>query len=83
VWDVLEDDPIKAQNLKLRSALMIAISQQIQKGQLNQTEAASRLGISQPRVSALMQGKLEAFRLDALVNFAHRLGLQVSMNIAV
>ena len=25
VWDALEDDPVRAQNLKLRSALMIEI----------------------------------------------------------
>lgn len=82
VWDALEDDPIKAENLKLRSELMMAINKKIFKEGLNQTEAAERLTISQPRVSALTQGKIESFRLDALVNFAHRLGLHVSIKIA-
>ncbi len=56
VWDALEDDPIKAENLKLRSQLMIAISERIAEKGLNQTEAARRLNITQPRVSALLQG---------------------------
>lgn len=82
VWDALEDDPIKAENMKLRSALMSAITKRIEEGKLTQTQAAKKLDISQPRVSTLIQGKIESFRLDTLVNLAHRLGLHVSINIA-
>jgi predicted XRE-type DNA-binding protein len=82
VWDALEDDPVKAENMKLRSALLMAITTRIKEEGFNQTQAAQRLNITQPRVSALMQGKIEKFRLDTLVNFAHQLGLQVSLQIA-
>ena len=82
VWDALEDDPIKAENLKLRSTLMMVIAERIAAEGLNQTEAAKQLNITQPRVSALLKGKIEDFRLDTLVNLAHQLGLQVSIQIA-
>ena len=82
VWDALEDDPIKAQNLKLRSALMMAISEHIEEVKVTQVEAAKLLHITQPRVSALIKGKIEEFRLDTLINMAHRLGLHVTMQIA-
>jgi predicted XRE-type DNA-binding protein len=82
VWDALEDDPVRVQNLKLRSAAMIKIIEKIRVMNLTQVEAAKILGISQPRVSALIQGKINRFRLDSLVNFAHRLGLKVSIGIA-
>ena len=82
VWDALEEDPIKAENMKLRSALMIAISEYIEKMNITQSEAAKKLHITQPRVSALTKGKIEEFRLDALINMAHRLGLHVTMQIA-
>ena len=82
VWDALEDDPIKAENLKLRSKLMMAIAERIAAEGLNQTEAAKQLNITQPRVSALLKGKIEDFRLDTLVNLAHQLGLQVSIQVA-
>ena len=82
VWDALEDDPVKAENMKLRSALHIAISEELKNRKLTQTKAASILGISQPRVSTLLKGNIESFRLDSLVNMAHRLGLHVSMRIA-
>ena len=82
VWDALESDPIKAENMKLRSALMIAISEHIEEMGLTQVEAARKLHITQPRVSSLTKGKIEEFRLDTLINIAHRLGLHVTMQIA-
>jgi len=82
VWDALEDDPVRVENLKLRSALLIAINEEIDARGLKQKDAAELLRITQPRISALKQGKVNDFRLDALVDIAHRLGLHVSMEIA-
>ena len=82
VWDALEDDPIRVQNLKLRSTAMIEITEKVTALGLTQTETAKLLAISQPRVSALLQGKINKFRLDSLVDMAHRLGLHVSIRIA-
>jgi predicted XRE-type DNA-binding protein len=83
VWDALEDDPIKAENLKLRSVLTMAICERIRCENLKQEDAVKRLNITQPRVSALLNGKIESFRLDTLVDMAHRLGFQVTIDIAV
>jgi predicted XRE-type DNA-binding protein len=82
VWDALEQDPVRAENLRLRSALLIEISQKIKSLGITQQEAARRLQVSQPRVSALLQGRIERFRLDSLVDMAHRLGLSVQISIA-
>ena len=82
VWDALEDDPVRAQNLKLRSALMIEIGKKIGELEITQSQAAKVLCISQPRVCALLQGKIESFRLDSLVDMAHRLDLNVSIRLA-
>ena len=82
VWDALEDDPVRQENLKLRSALMIEIAERIKDEGLTQTQAAEALHITQPRVSALLKGKINDFRLDSLVDIAHRLGMHVSINVA-
>ncbi|MCP4408603.1 MAG: XRE family transcriptional regulator [Gammaproteobacteria bacterium] len=82
VWDALEDDPVRRENLKLRSALMMEISERIKDQGLTQTQAAEMLHITQPRVSALLKGKINDFRLDSLVDMAHRLGMHVSINVA-
>ena len=81
VWDALEDDPIMAENMKLRSTLLMAITKNINSRDINQSEAAGLLEITQPRVSALLKGKIQDFRLDTLVNLAHRLGLHIDLKI--
>jgi predicted XRE-type DNA-binding protein len=70
VWDAIEDTPEEAENMKLRSALMIALKEHLTRAGLNQSEAAKLFGITQPRVSDLMRGKIGLFGLDALVNMA-------------
>ena len=82
VWDAIEDDPIRMQNLKLRSELMIQISEKLLSLGVTQTKASQILCISQPRVCALLQGKIDRFRLDSLVDMAHRLELNVSIHLA-
>lgn len=82
IWDALEDDPIRVENLKLRSALLIEITEVLKSRALTQQQAAELLHISQPRVSALLKGKINDFRLDSLVDIAHRLGLHVTLNVA-
>ena len=82
VWDALEDDPVRQENLKLRSVLMMQIAERIKDQGLTQTQAAEMLHITQPRVSALLKGKINDFRLDSLVDMAHRLGMHVSINVA-
>lgn len=82
VWDALEDDPIKRENLKLRSQLMIEINLKIDEDRKTQKELAEILETTQPRVSALRKGKINDFRLDMLVDFATRLGLRISLGVA-
>ena len=82
VWDAIEDDPVRVENLKLRSALMMQIAERIKSQGLTQAQAAEVLHITQPRISALINGKINDFRLDSLVDMAHRLGMHVSINVA-
>ena len=81
VWDALEDDPGIRENLKLRSELMIQIERHIKREKWTQVEAAKRLGVTQPRISNLMRGKINSFGLDMLVKMAVAAGLRVSMKV--
>lgn len=81
VWDAIEDTPEAAENMKLRSALMMALKEHIVRAGLSQAQAAKLFGVTQPRVSDLMRGKINLFALDALVNMAASAGLHVEMRI--
>jgi len=64
VWDAIEDTPVEAENLKLRSGLMMALKDYIATEGLSQIEAAKVFGVTQPRVSDLMRGKINLFSID-------------------
>jgi len=81
VWDAIEDTPATAANMKLRSGLMCALSEHLRQAKLSQRQAAELLGVTQPRVSDLMRGKIDLFGLDALVNMAVAAGLQVQLQL--
>ncbi len=82
VWDAIEDTPAAAENMKLRSALMMALEQHIRAQGWTQTEAARLLGVTQPRVSDLMRGKIDLFGIDTLVNMLTAAGLRVELHVA-
>jgi len=81
VWDALGDTPTEAENMKLRSSLMIAITEAVSAWHVTQMEAARRLGVTQPRLNDLLRGRVGRFSLDALVALAGRAGLVMHLAI--
>ena len=82
VWDAIEDTPEEAENMKLRSVLMTALKHHLARTDISQAQAAKLLGVTQPRVSDLMRGKINLFGLDALVNMATAAGLHIEMRVS-
>lgn len=81
VWDAIEDTPQQAANMKLRSELMIALKDHIARDGMSQSQAAQLFGVTQPRVSDLLRGKINLFALDALVNMATAAGLRIELRV--
>jgi len=81
-FDALEGDPVVAKNLKVRSGLIMVLEQEIKTRGLTQKAAALLLGVSQPRVSDLMKGKIDKFSIDVLINMLAALGMDVTIKAA-
>jgi predicted XRE-type DNA-binding protein len=81
VWDALEATPAAAANMTMRSDLLIALQQRIERWKVTQSEAARRLSITQPRLNDLLRGRIDKFSLDTLVNLAGRADIQVRLRI--
>ena len=81
VWDAIEDTPPQAENMKLRSALMMALKDHIAREGLSQSQAAKVFSVTQPRVSNLMRGKIDLFSLDTLVNMLAAADLHIEMRV--
>jgi predicted XRE-type DNA-binding protein len=82
IFEDLGFDSAEASILKMRSTLMNDLRLYIEKNQLTQADAASRLGVSQARVSDLVRGKWEKFSLEMLITLESRLGRKVSLKLA-
>ena len=73
--------PADATNLRLRSELMVRIDEYVRARAGTQAAAARALGVTQPRLNALLKGRIDLFSLDALVNMAARTGLRVDLRL--
>ena len=68
-----------AEHLRLRSLLMIELRKLIAARGLTQKEAAALFGVTQPRVSDLVRGKITLFSLDTLVDMLAHAGARVEL----
>ena len=78
VFDELFDKE-EAANLKVRAKLMNRLIAHVEERGLSQEEAALQLGVGQPRVSLLLNGKIQKFTIDALLNMCAQAGIEVDV----
>lgn len=81
IWDAIEDTPEEAENMKLRSTLMMALKGHLTRSGISQVQAAKLFGVTPPRVSDLMRGKINLFSLDSLVNMTTAAGLHIELRV--
>lgn len=81
-WDAIEDTPEEALNMRLRSELMAKLADRVREWDITQKEAAHRLGITQPRLNDLLNGRINKFSLDALVNLTRPAHFHVELEIS-
>ena len=70
-----------ADDLLLRAELMRKISWVIEKKGLTQTAAGKLIGMDQPRISALLHGKITRFSTDRLIKALNDLGQDIEVRI--
>jgi predicted XRE-type DNA-binding protein len=60
---------------------MIMVERFIKEKGITQKEAAKLLGVSQPRISDLVRGKIDRFTIDMLINMLSRVGIMVDITV--
>src|ERR1017187_9977417 len=73
--------PTEAENLRIRAKMMMALTGYIQERKITQARAARSMGVSQPRISDLVRGKIGLFTIDTLVNMVTAAGLKVDVAV--
>jgi predicted XRE-type DNA-binding protein len=72
----------EAEHLRVRADLLIQIQQALKVRGLTQAEAAKILGVTQPRVSDLVRGRIDLFSVDSLIDMLARLGVRVKLVVS-
>ena len=80
-FEALGFPPEAAEHLRIRADLMLALSRLIAQRGWTQAEAAAALGVTQPRVSDLVRGKIDRFSIDALVSLLAHAGADVAVTV--
>ena len=72
----------EADHLMIRSRLMLEVEGFVERLNLSQREAAKKLGVTQPRLNDLLQGKIQKFSIDALVKMLSKVGIHVDVHVS-
>lgn len=78
--ELLAQDPVELSMVSMKSKMMIVITMIIRENGWTQAEAARRLGVSQPRISNVMNGKLSKFSIDMLMEMMGKMGYLMDMH---
>ena len=81
VFEDLGFEPDEAVNLKIRADLILDLQRYIKKQNWTQQEAADFFNETQPRISNLMNGDIERFSLDKLVQMIVKTGMQIKVEV--
>ena len=82
VWEAIEDTPQQAASMRARSELMMNLTEVIRERGMTQGDAAVLFGVTQPRISDLMRGKINLFSLDTLIDMAATAGMSPTVKVS-
>lgn len=71
-----------AEDLMAKANLALCIRSTIRARKLTQTEAAALLGLDQPKISSIVNGRLEGFSTARLMRFLNDLGCDVQISVS-
>lgn len=66
----------------LKVQIAMAISAAIEKRKLTQVEAAKIINADQPKISALLRGRLKSFKVERLITYLVLLGRDIDIKIS-
>ena len=83
IWAAVSDNREEAELLKLRSNLMIKISDYLKCLNVSLFEVSSMYNIKEKHLNNLMTGKLHKFTLTKLIKIMLQLGMNVQIKVSI
>ncbi len=70
----------EAAGLKLKSYLFMSLQEAIANSKKNQNEIAKLIGADQPKVSKIINGKLDEFSIERITEYMQKLGYDIHIS---
>ncbi len=77
IFEAITRDEELAADMQFRADLLLVLREMFEKKKWGSKEIESALGIPQPRVSELMNGKIDKFSSDKLIGFLDKVGYRM------
>ena len=74
IFENVSSDPVDHWKMAIKSKLAIILALHIQDQQWTQSEAAEVLGVTQPRISNLVNARIDKFSIDMLMDMLIKIG---------
>ena len=81
-FELLTNDPVELKVYKAKSALMILIVEYKRDHNLTQKEMARICGVTQPRMSSIINSRFDLLSIDGLMRIALSLGIKVCVSVS-
>lgn len=81
-FEVLTKDPVELKVYKAKSALMILIVEHKRDNNLTQKQIAKICGVTQPRISSIINARFDLLSIDGLMRIALKLGIKVGVSVS-
>lgn len=78
--ELLAQDPVELSLITLKSKLITTVKMMIIDNGWTQAQAAKEIGVSQPRISNLMNGQISKFSIDMLLEIMGKLGYLMNVS---
>lgn len=82
VWEMLDDTPKNAAKMRIRSELLMTLSDIVHTNNMKADEAAELFGVTTAVIHNLNRGKINLFSLESLVDMAATAGMTPSIMVA-
>lgn len=73
--------PVEAENLRIRTDILIALTSHIGDHNLTRAKAAKLLNVAPAKVAELLNHRIDSFTIDELIGMLTTLGLRVDLSV--
>lgn len=83
IWDAIESNAGEAAIMRVRSVLLMTLVIHVRKWNVTPAQAAKRLNITTALIKEILQGNINVFTIESLVELCDTVGFVVNVDVSI